>query len=92
MFYFSHRQDFGRYSKKHVLNGSHCARNNVYTETCPWVLEVKLRLESVLAGNYINHVLLALRAAVLNLGSGDKLQGVRELGLGGGGITYFALT
>ena len=25
MFYFSHWQDFGHYSKKHVLNGFHCA-------------------------------------------------------------------
>ena len=55
----------------------------VYTETCPWVLEVELRLERVLEGNYITHVLLAFRPAVLNLGSVDRLQGVRELGLGG---------
>jgi hypothetical protein len=56
-----------------------------YTETCRWVLEVELRLELVFAGNYINHVLLAFRPADLNLGSVDRLQGVRELGLGGGG-------
>ena len=60
------------------------------TETCRLVLEVELRFELVLARNYINHVLLAFRPAVLNLRSVDRLSRVRELGLRGW-ITYYAL-